>query len=212
MEDYQKDKIIQFLILLKYMGFEKIDRSLIEVSPLNGLREEVSNCKKCRLYKMRRKAVFGEGSSDADLMIIGEAPGEEEDRQGVPFVGAAGMKLNQILNRAGLKRENVFITNVVKCRPPENRNPKFDEIRACNEYLKRQIRIIEPKVIVLLGNVALSLVTDEIAGITKMRGKNMKYLSYPAVPTFHPAYVIRNPSSENLVVSDFKKAAEKFHD
>ncbi len=211
MEDYKKNKLKEALIYLKYLGFEKIDRRILNTPQISDLKKEVDVCSKCRLYKGRTKAVFGEGPSDAKLMIIGEAPGEREDELGLPFVGAAGKEIDFIFELAGVKRKEVFITNVVKCRPPGNRNPKPDEIDACNRYLRDQIKIIDPKVIVLLGNVALYLVTGSIGGITKSRGKKMRYLSRIAIPTFHPAYVVRNPGSRDLVVKDIKEALESIN-
>lgn len=206
MENYQKDKIVEVLKLLKYMGFKQIDSSLLTISPFSDLINEVRNCKKCDLHKNRTNAVFGKGPIDAKIMLIGEAPGREEDLQGIPFVGKAGRELNSMLSAAGIKIDEVFITNVIKCRPPGNRNPQSYEMMKCNPYLVKQIQIIRPKVIVLLGNIALSLVTGEPSGITKMRGKTLEYMSYPAISTFHPAYVIRNPGSEKIVIEDFKKA------
>lgn len=206
MENYKKDKILEVLNLLKYMGFDKFDSSLLTVSPFADLMREVKECKKCELHKNRTNTVFGKGPVDAEIMIIGEAPGREEDIQGKPFVGKAGLKLNEMFSSAGIEAKKVFITNVVKCRPPGNRNPESYEMMKCNPYLIRQIDVINPKIIILLGNVALSLVTGEASGITKMRGKFLEYMSYPAIPTFHPAYVIRNQNSEKTVVEDLKKA------
>lgn len=206
MENYQQNKVIEVLKLLKYMGFKEVDGSLLEVSPFGGLIEQVKKCTKCGLHKSRTNAVFGKGPSDARIMLIGEAPGRDEDLQGVPFVGRAGKQLDKILVSAGIDIEEIFITNVVKCRPPGNRNPEPYEMMKCNPYLLKQIEVIKPEIIVLLGNIALSLVTGKASGITKMRGKKLEYKSVPAIPTFHPAYVIRNPDSEKIVIEDFKKA------
>jgi uracil-DNA glycosylase family 4 len=206
MENYQKDKIVEVLKLLKYMGFEQIDSSLLKYSPFGDLINEVRNCKKCDLHKNRTNAVFGKGPIDAKIMLIGEAPGREEDIQVIHFVVKAGKELDSMLSAAGIKTDEVFITNVVKCRPPGNRNPESYEMMKCNPYLVKQVKVICPKVIVLLGNIALSLVTGEPSGITKMRGKTLEYMSCPAIPTYHPAYVIRNPGSSKIVIEDFKKA------
>jgi uracil-DNA glycosylase family 4 len=206
MENYQQNKIVEVLELLRYIGFDKIDESLVNVSPFDDLIEEVGNCKKCVLHKTRTNPVFGKGPIDAKIMLIGEAPGREEDLQGVPFVGKAGKELDKMLQAAGISLDEVFITNVVKCRPPGNRNPESYEMMKCNPYLVKQIETIRPKVIILLGNIALSLVTGTASGITKMRGKTFEYMAYPAIPTFHPAYVIRNPGSGKIVIEDFKKA------
>jgi uracil-DNA glycosylase family 4 len=206
MENYQQNKVVEVLKLLKYMGLKEIDNSLSADSPFSNLIDEVKNCKKCDLHKTRTNAVFGKGPIDAKIMLIGEAPGRDEDLKGVPFVGRAGKELDSMLSSAGINTGEVFITNVVKCRPPGNRNPESYEMMKCNPYLVKQVEVIRPKVIVLLGNIALSLVTRSVSGITKMRGKTMEYMSYPAIPTFHPAYVIRNPGSEKIVIEDFKKA------
>lgn len=206
MENHQQSKVVEVLKLLKYMGLEEVDNSLSSGSPFSDLIDEVRNCKKCDLHKTRTNAVFGKGPIDAKIMLIGEAPGRDEDLKGIPFVGKAGKELDSMLSSAGIKIDEVFITNVVKCRPPGNRNPESYEMMKCNPYLVRQVEVIRPKVIILLGNIALSLVTGSASGITKMRGKIMEYMSYPAIPTFHPAYVIRNPGSAKIVVEDFKKA------
>jgi len=206
METYQQDKIVEVLKLLEYMGLKEVDDSLVNVSPFEDLIEQIKNCTKCGLHKTRKNAVFGKGPIDAKIMLIGEAPGMEEDMQGVPFVGRAGKKLEGILSEAGIDIDEIFITNVVKCRPPGNRNPEIYEIMKCSPYLVEQIRVIRPEMIVLLGNIALSLVTGNPGGITKMRGKTLEYMSIPAIPTFHPAYILRNPGSEKIVIEDFKKA------
>jgi len=206
MEDYKRDKLKEALIFLKYLGFKEVYKNIPDTSPMEDLIEEVKTCTKCELHRNRTNAVFGDGSFEADLMLIGEAPGEMEDELGTPFVGAAGRELDIILELAGIDRKEIFITNVVKCRPPGNRNPKTDEIAACNRYLKEQIKIIDPKVIILLGNVALYLVTGIMGGITKSRGQKMEYFSRIVIPSFHPAYVVRNPESRETVVKDFKEA------
>jgi len=206
MENYRENKIVEVLQMLKYIGFDSIDSSLLKFLPFEDLIGEVNTCRKCDLHKNRTNAVFGKGPAGADIMIIGEAPGRDEDIQGIPFVGRAGKKLSEMFSAAGISENDVFITNVVKCRPPGNRNPEPVEMKRCRTYLLKQIEIIQPEVIVLLGNIALSLVTGTPSGITKMRGKSFEYLSYKAIPTFHPAYVLRNPGSEKIVVEDFKKA------
>lgn len=206
MEDYKRDKLKEALIFLKYLGFKEIDKNISNISLIENLIKEVRNCTKCKLHENRSNAVFGDGSFNADLMIVGEAPGEKEDELGLPFVGAAGKELDIILELAEINRKEIFITNVVKCRPPGNRNPKNDEITACNGYLREQIKIIDPRAIILLGNVALYLVTGVIGGITKNRGKKMEYFSRTVIPSFHPAYVVRNPKSREIVVKDFKEA------
>jgi DNA polymerase len=206
MEDYKRNKLKEALIFLKYLGFEEIYKNNPDTSTIEDLIEEVKTCTKCKLHRNRTNAVFGDGSFEADLMLIGEAPGEKEDEIGLPFVGAAGRELDIILELADIDRKEIFITNVVKCRPPGNRNPKTDEIAACNRYLREQIKMIDPKVIILLGNVSLYLITGVMGGITKSRGQKMEYFSRIVIPSFHPAYVIRNPNSREIVVKDFKEA------
>lgn len=206
MDNSKEYNLLKALKLLKYMGFEEIDTKMTRKDPFREILEDISGCSRCRLSKNRNNIVFGDGPSDASILFIGEAPGREEDEQGIPFVGAAGEWLDRMLESAGIDRNEVFITNVVKCRPPGNRNPKTDEKEKCRKYLDEQIEIIQPDVIVLLGNVALSLVTGETGGITKKRGKIFEFMSYPAIPTFHPAYVLRNPSGEKTVIKDLKKA------
>lgn len=154
-------------------------------------------CTACRLAETRTKVVFGEGDPDARLMIVGEGPGEDEDRSGRPFVGRAGQLLDRILEAAGIPRESVFITNMVKCRPPGNRNPQPDEVEACNHWLLDQIRLIRPQVIVTLGNVPTQYFLNTKTGITKTRGVWGEFTRLGApikvMPLFHPAYLLRNP-------------------
>jgi len=174
---------------------------------------DINNCKLCPLYKTRINVVIGDGNINTSILLIGEAPGRQEDQQGIPFIGQAGKLLDRVLEEIYLKREkDIYITNVIKCRPPDNRNPNDLEIDFCNKYLLQQIKIIKPKVIVLLGNVALSLVTGMASGIMKQRGIILEYCSIPAIPIFHPAYVLRNPSKFDVLVSDFKKIKELAND
>lgn len=172
---------------------------------LSAIRREVFNCKRCSLYKTRRNTVFGDGDTNAKLIFVGEAPGYDEDLQGLPFVGQAGKLLTKMIESIGLSRDSVYICNVLKCRPPENRSPQSEEISACKDYLLRQIEIISPKIIVPLGKyAALALLgTDE--PITKIRGKDYDYKGIRLIPTFHPAYLLRNPNSKRQVWEDLKK-------
>lgn len=160
------------------------------------LEEHDANCPHCTTVETHTQTVFGEGNPAADLMFIGEAPGEEEDRTGRPFVGRAGQKLNDIIQAMGLSREDVYIANVLKSRPPNNRTPQPDEVEKCSPYLVRQIRIIQPKVIVTLGGPATKLLLDTNVGITRLRGTWAEYrdgdIIIPIMPTFHPAYLLRN--------------------
>ena len=174
------------------------------------LREEIGDCRKCKLLQKRTHIVFGEGNPDARLMFIGEAPGREEDVQARPFVGEAGMLLTRLIEKMGLKREEVYIANIVKCRPPMNRDPEKDEIQQCREFLERQIDIIRPDIIMSLGRIAAStLMGNEKLKITAIRGKIFDYRGIPLVPTFHPAYLMRNPKDKWLTWNDAQKVLER---
>ena len=184
---------------------------------LPALATDAASCTKCPLHETRNSVVFGVGNTNADLMFIGEAPGADEDRQGEPFVGRAGQLLTQIIE-AGmkLKRADVYIANVLKCRPPGNRNPEPDEVETCSPYLVRQIELIQPKVIVALGSFAAKMMLDTKDGITRLRGEfhpcNVAGLRFPphkkppvVMPTYHPAYLLRNPNAKRDVWEDVKK-------
>jgi DNA polymerase len=169
------------------------------------LEAETKRCKKCaELARTRRNVVFGVGNPQAELMFIGEAPGADEDAQGEPFVGRAGQLLTKIIEAMGLRREEVYIANVLKCRPPENRTPLPEETANCLPYLQKQIEMIRPKVIVALGATALRVLLDIQIGITKMRGNWYAYRDIPIMPTFHPAYLLRNPPAKKEVWQDMK--------
>jgi DNA polymerase len=170
---------------------------------------EASGCTLCPLHESRTKVVFGSGNSDADLMFVGEAPGAEEDRQGLPFVGRAGGLLTRLLEEIGLKREDVFIANTLKCRPPGNRDPQPLEIETCNPYLQRQVELIQPRVIATLGNFATKLLTGNRAGITKVRGTPQVHelggITVFLMPLLHPAAALRTPSLVETLRADFAK-------
>jgi uracil-DNA glycosylase len=157
---------------------------------------EVRGCTRCRLHEQRTNTVFGEGNVDAKIVFVGEGPGENEDLQGRPFVGRAGEQLNKWIGAMGLKREDVYIANIVKCRPPGNREPAPDEVATCTPYLERQIEIIRPSVIVTLGRPALQYMLQQKVAITKMRGTWQEWRGIKLMPTFHPAYVLRNATYE----------------
>jgi DNA polymerase len=171
------------------------------------LYKDVSSCTRCPLHETRTKAVFGAGNADADLMFVGEAPGAEEDKQGLPFVGRAGQLLNQMLEEIGLSREDVFICNVLKSRPPNNRDPMPEEIAACEPYLWDQVRLIEPRVVCTLGNFATKLLTGSPTGITRVRGTpQIHQLGGRTVfmlPIFHPAAALRTPAVKEQLRADF---------
>jgi uracil-DNA glycosylase len=174
---------------------------------LVALYREVAECRKCPLHETRTKAVFGAGNADADLMFVGEAPGAEEDRQGLPFIGRAGQLLNEMLVEIGLSREDVFICNVLKSRPPGNRDPQPDEIKACEPYLWEQVRLIEPRVVCTLGNFATKLLSGSQTGITKVRGTpqvhQLGVRTVYLLPLFHPAAALRTPSVKQILREDF---------
>jgi uracil-DNA glycosylase len=173
---------------------------------LSLVREELGECTRCKLSKGRNAIVFGEGNPEARLVFIGEGPGQEEDQQGRPFVGAAGQLLTDIIVKGmQLKREDVYICNIVKCRPPGNRNPEPDEIEACEPFLIKQLQAIRPQFIVALGNVAVKTLLKTKAGITSLRGTWQTYQGIPLMPTFHPAYLLRTPGDKKLVWEDIKK-------
>ncbi len=172
---------------------------------LKELHKKVSGCKACRLYETRTNLVFGSGNHDAALMFIGEAPGKEEDAQGLPFVGDAGKMLTNIITAMGYKREDVYIANCLKCRPPMNRSPLMDELITCEPHLIEQIEIVKPKVICCLGRFAAQLLLKSTVAISKLRGKFYDYHGIKLMPTFHPAYLLRNPGDKRLVWDDMKK-------
>jgi len=174
---------------------------------LVALYREVSDCTRCPLHETRVKTVFGAGAADAELMFVGEAPGAEEDRQGLPFVGRAGQLLNQLLEEIGLDRESVFIANVLKSRPPGNRDPQPEEIAACEPYLFEQVRLIEPKVVCTLGNFATKLLTGSQTGITRVRGTPQVHelggRTVYLLPLLHPAAALRTPAMKETLRGDF---------
>jgi len=179
--------------------------SISSEKSLDQLRQEIIACRECTLHKTRKNVVFGDGNHKAQLVFVGEAPGRDEDLQGRPFVGRAGGLLTKIIEAMKLKREDIFICNVLKCRPPENRNPLPTEIIACQDYLWQQLEIIKPKVVCCLGKFACSLLLNEDLAIAKMRGKFRHIRGIKIMPTFHPAYLLRNPHAKRLVWQDMQK-------
>src|SRR6476660_3572107 len=164
------------------------------------------DCSRCKLHRLgRSQIVFGVGNPDADLMFVGEAPGADEDIQGEPFVGRAGQLLTKIIEAIGLKREDVYIANVIKCRPPGNRNPEPDEVEQCEPFLFRQIDTVKPKVIVALGKFAAQCLLRTNDPITRIRGREFKYRDAILIPTYHPAYLLRTPSAKREVWEDMKR-------
>lgn len=177
---------------------------------LADIRADLGDCRRCKLAHTRTHLVFGDGNPAARLVFVGEGPGADEDATGVPFVGKAGQLLNKIIEAIGMKREDVYICNVVKCRPPENRTPERDEVAACNGFLHRQLAIISPKIIVALGATpAFTLLADnKIGSITRIRGTFFDYRGTPLMPTFHPAYLLRSPDKKREVWEDMKKVRD----
>ena len=178
---------------------------IIKESKLDNYRISICLCEDCNLHKTRKNFVFGSGDSDAELMLIGEAPGETEDFEGNPFVGRSGKLLDKILNAISRKRDNgVYITNILKCRPPENRNPLQTEISKCKPYLLQQIDIVKPKIILVLGSIAGHALLNNNLSIKKMRGKTYIFEGIPMRVTYHPAALLRNPDLKKPTWEDFK--------
>ncbi len=185
----------------------------LQAKSLEELRAAIGDCQRCKLCSGRTHLVFGVGNPKAKLMFVGEGPGRDEDLQGEPFVGRAGQLLTDIITKGmGLKREDVYIANVVKCRPPENRNPEPDEVAACEPFLKKQIDLIRPKIIVGLGKFAVQTLLQSKVPITKVRGNWHSYHGIKLMPTFHPAYLLRNPADKKLVWEDIKKVIKELRD
>ena len=176
---------------------------------IKALTEKVNSCNRCPLAETNTNYVFGEGSAKADLMFIGEAPGAEEDKQGRPFVGRAGQLLTKIIESIGLERKDVFIANILKCRPPGNRNPLPSEIAACSPYLEKQIELIKPKVICALGKFAAQTLLKTETSISRLRGTFSDYRGIKLMPTYHPAYLLRNQSGKKDVWKDMQAIASE---
>lgn len=176
---------------------------------LQEIRDEIGDCRRCKLCSTRKNIVFGTGSPTAQLMFVGEAPGADEDAQGQPFVGRAGQLLTKMIQAMGLSREAVYIANIIKCRPPENRNPQPDEIAACSPFLLKQIESIRPKVICALGTFSAQTLLETQQKISALRGKFHDYHGVKLLPTFHPAYLLRNPNEKKTVWEDLKKIMEE---
>lgn len=183
--------------------FDVLDR--VEGDSLERIRADIGDCTRCRLSTRRNSIVFGVGNPRAELMFVGEGPGADEDAQGIPFVGRAGQLLTQMIEAMGLKRDDVYIANVIKCRPPENRLPEKDEIATCSPFLIRQIDAIKPKVLVGLGACAVQTLLSAPVAITKIRGQWYDFRGIRLMPTFHPAYLLRNPPAKPDAWKDLQK-------
>ncbi len=183
--------------------FEAFDK--VPGDTLLKIRADLGECTRCKLHTTRNKIVFGDGSSKAELVFVGEGPGRDEDMQGLPFVGRAGKLLTQMIEAMGLQRQDVYICNVVKCRPPENRTPEKDEVAECSPFLLRQIDAIAPKVIVCLGAIAAQTLLETNRGISQFRGQWLEFRGRKLMATYHPAYLLRNPSAKGEVWKDLQK-------
>lgn len=187
-----------------------VEPGIRDAASLDSLREVLGDCQRCKLCKGRTTIVFGVGDPKARLMLVGEGPGEDEDLQGLPFVGKAGELLTDILTKGmGLTREQVYIANVIKCRPPNNRNPQPDEIVACQPFLRRQIELVQPEVLITLGNFPTQALLADRTPISRRRGRWHEYAGIALMPTFHPAYILRNPSDKRLIWNDIKLVMER---
>ncbi len=181
----------------------------VEVENLEDIRNDLGDCERCELSHLRSNLIFGEGNPEADLVFVGEAPGADEDRQGRPFVGRSGQLLTKIIEAMGLKREKIYICNILKCRPPGNRNPKPEEIEQCEPFLIRQLASIKPKVICALGTFAAQTLLKTGAPISMLRGRFHQYHDIQLMPTYHPAYLLRSPAAKKLVWQDMQVIMEE---
>jgi len=206
-----------YLEYLRGMGIEALpatgresedSHSNLTLQTLEEVRKELGDCRRCKLYRTRRTIVFGEGNEKARLMLIGEGPGYDEDVQGRPFVGKAGQLLTKIIQSIHLEREEVYIANIIKCRPPQNRNPEPDEIESCYPFLLKQIQTIQPKVICALGTFAAQTLLNTNAKITALRGRVFDFTGIKVFPTYHPAFLLRNPERKREVWEDVKQISE----
>ena len=204
-------KTIRYLRYLKDVFGNKImlEKDLF-TNKLEEYKREIENCKKCQLGNDRKNFVFGDGNANADIMFVGEAPGATEDETGITFVGRAGKLLDKLLMDINLSRDDVFIANVLKCRPPRNRDPLPDEIATCEPYLHKQISLIKPKVIIALGRIAGKTLIKKELSLGSMRGNTYKYQNVDLYVTYHPAAILRNPNWKESITSDFKMIANKY--
>lgn len=189
-------------------GKKKINEGKAE-GLLDELRKKALDCKKCQLHKRRTNLVFGSGDPDAKLMFIGEAPGEDEDLQGLPFVGRAGQLLTKMIEAIGMQRKDVYIANILKCRPPNNRSPLPEEISSCSNFVMEQIIFLRPRVICALGKFSAQFMLKSEAPITSLRGRFYDIDGVKVMPTFHPAYLLRNPDAKRFVWEDLKKIRDE---
>ena len=210
----------QYLVYYQDLGITTLYRKTASGDSLARIREEIGDCRRCRLCEGRNKIVFGSGDEHAKLVFVGEGPGADEDAQGLPFVGRAGQLLTQMIEGTAskegipLRRQDVYICNVVKCRPPENRTPLPDEMATCGQFLARQLATIRPKAICLLGGTAAKALLERTEGVTKMRGNWYKWRDIPVMVTYHPSYLLRpyNQSAKREAWEDLKKVLHYVYD
>ncbi len=204
-----------YLISLKDEGVEEIPQQQVLPSKgkgdlLNQVRKNLGECTRCKLHPHRKNIVFGTGNPEAKLVFVGEGPGGDEDLQGKPFVGRAGQLLTKIINSINLTREEVYIANIIKCRPPQNRNPEPDEIKACEPFLIQQLDVIQPKIICALGTFAAQTLLETDERISRLRGRFISYRGSKLIATFHPAYLLRNPQKKRDVWEDMKMIRKEY--
>ncbi len=216
------DNSLRFLAANGYRGFACNGHSLEKLEKwgkkresfpdtLESINADLGDCQRCKLARGRHHIVFGDGNPKAKLVFIGEGPGFEEDRKGQPFVGAAGQLLNRIIEAIKLSRDQVYICNIIKCRPPGNRNPEPDEIKTCFPFLERQIAAIQPDFIIALGTFAAQTLLGTVTPISRLRGSFHEYKGIKVVPTYHPAYLLRNPDKKRDVWEDMKMLMKEYH-
>jgi uracil-DNA glycosylase family 4 len=201
---YQKEQGVEGLPAAQYHSRPGRAQLLEEIS------KELGDCKRCKLHGHRRHIVFGMGNPEARLVFVGEGPGGDEDMQGKPFVGRAGQLLTKIINSIDLTREEVYIANIIKCRPPQNRNPETDEIKACEPFLFKQLDAIKPKIICALGTFAAQTLLETDEKISRLRGRFISFRNAKLIATFHPAYLLRNPQRKRDVWEDMKKIRDEY--
>lgn len=208
-------QLSDYLELYRQCGFDGIPCKKVFQEPqaipaLEKLRTELAGCQRCKLSHGRTHIVFGEGNPVATLMLIGEGPGAEEDRLGRPFIGKSGDLLTRMLQAIHLRREDVYITSIVKCRPPQNRDPEPDEIAMCTPFLRRQIEYIQPRIICALGRIAAQTLLETTTPISQLRGRFHQYHGIKLMPTFHPAYLLRNPQDKRLAWEDLQCVQQEY--
>ena len=204
-----------YLLYQKEQGVEGLPAAKYHSSPgraqlLEEIRKELGDCKRCKLFSHRRNIVFGMGNPEARLVFVGEGPGRDEDIQGKPFVGRAGQLLTKIINSINLTREEVYIANIIKCRPPQNRNPETDEIKACEPFLLKQLDAIKPKIICALGTFAAQTLLGTDEKISSLRGRFISFRNTRLIATFHPAFLLRNAQRKRDVWEDMKKIRKEY--